>query len=251
MSSDPQPNPPASVPGAPCVLLVEDDPTVRAMLSAWLYTEKFEYRVAGDTATARAALAERDFDLLLCDVNLPDMDGPDFVATIEGRNRGLPVIFLTGQPTLETAILSVRLRVVAYLIKPPNLDELRRLIGQAVAKHRERRAVAASRSRLRDWDLALAQLEQALDEPEPAATGVERLRLTLHQLGALLMDLDRSVAALSANPAGKEALAQLDFMATLRRTVQVLEQTRSSFKSKALGDLRKELEGVLQRLDRT
>jgi DNA-binding response OmpR family regulator len=219
------------------------------MLSAWLFTEQCEYQVAGDATAARAALAESDFDLLLCDINLPDTDGPDFVAAIEGRNRGVPVIFLTGQPTLETAIRSVQLRVVAYLIKPPNLDELRRLVQQSVARYRELRAVAASRSRLKEWDGQLARLEQALESPESGATGVERLRLTLHQLGALLVDLDRSIASLSAGAGSREALGQLDFVASLRRTVQVLEQTRSSFKSKALGDLRKELESVLQRID--
>lgn len=236
--------------GAPRVLVVEDDPTVRSMLSAWLFTEKCDYQVAGDAAAARAALAAQDFDLLLCDVNLPDTDGPDIVAAIEGRNRGVPVIFLTGKPTLETAIRSVQLRVVAYLIKPPNLDELRRLLRESVAKHRERRAVANSRSRLKEWDAELVRLEQALESPDTSATAVDRLRLTLRQLGALLMDLDRSVATLAVEQGGKEALAQLDIVASLRRTVQVLEGTRSSFKSRALGDLRKDLETVLQRLDR-
>jgi DNA-binding response OmpR family regulator len=248
MTAEPQPPVSDSGSGAPRVLVVEDDPTVRAMLSAWLYTEKCEYQVAGDAATARAALAERDFDLLLCDINLPDTDGPDFVATIEGRNRGLPVIFLTGQPTMETAIRSVQLRVAAYLIKPPNLDELRRHVQQSVAKHRERLAVAASRSRLKEWDVELARLERALEGPEAGPTGLDRLRLSLHQLGALLVDLDRSVAAVANESGGKETLRRVEFIASLRHTVQVLEQTRSSFKSKALGELRKELESVLQRV---
>jgi hypothetical protein len=161
------------------------------------------------------------------------------------------VIFLTGQPTLETAIRSVQLRVVAYLIKPPNLDELRRLVFRAVAAHRERRAISASRHRLKDWDVQLAQLEQALDLPDRAPTAVEHMRLTLHQLGALLQDLDRSITAVSRTHPSQDALAQMDFVTSLRRTVQVLERTRLNFKSKALGDLRKELVEVLRRLDQT
>jgi DNA-binding response OmpR family regulator len=243
------PVPPAGGPAAPRVLVIEDDQTVRAMLAAWLHSERCEYTIAVDAASAQAPLASQDFDLLLCDINLPDADGPDIVESIEGRNRGVPVIFLTGQPTLETAIRSVQLRVVAYLIKPPNLDELRRLVFRAVAAHRERRAISASRRRLKDWDVQLAQLEQALDLPDRAPTAVEHMRLTLHQLGALLQDLDRSITAVSGEPPGQDALAQLDFVTSLRRTVQVLERTRLNFKSKALGDLRRDLEGVLQRLD--
>jgi DNA-binding response OmpR family regulator len=241
----------APAPAAPRVLVIEDDPTVRAMLAAWLHTEGFQFTVAVDAASAQAPLAHADFDLLLCDINLPDGDGPGIVEAIAGRNRGVPVIFLTGQPSLETAIRSVQLRVVAYLIKPPNLDELHRLVVRAVAAHRERRAISASRHRLKDWDGQLAQLEQALEGPDRVPTAVEHMRLTLHQLGALLQDLDRSITAVSGEQAGQDALVQMDFVASLRRTVQVLERTRMNFKSKALGDLRKELEGVLQRLDRT
>ena len=248
MSENPEPTPDLDL-GAPRVLVIEDDQTVRAMLAAWLQSEHCVFELATDLRSAGDALAGRDFDLLLCDINLPDGDGPVLVESIQGRNRGVPVIFLTGQPTLESAIRSVQLRVVAYLIKPPDHGELRRLLRASVAAHRQRRALAASRRRLKDWDAQLAQLEQALESPERSPTGIDHLRLTLHQLGALLLDLDRSIAMAAGDPVGKEALAHLDFVSSLRRTVQVLEHTRMNFKSKALGDLRKELEGVLRRLD--
>lgn len=248
MTDAPPASPVAAAP-PPRVLVIEDDQTVRAMLAAWLHSERCEYTIAVDAASAQAPLASQDFDLLLCDIHLPDADGPGIVEAIAGRNRGVPVIFLTGQPTLETAIRSVQLRVVAYLIKPPDLDELRRLVFRAVAAQRERRALAASRRRLQDWDAQLAQLEQALEVPDRTPTAVEHMRLTLHQLGALLQDLDRSLTAVAGEQTGQDALVQMDFVTSLRRTVQVLERTRLNFKSKALGDLRRELEGVLQRLD--
>ncbi len=229
------------------ILVVEDDPTARAMLSAWLHTEGFAYEVAGDARAAEAALAAREFDLLICDIQLPDRDGPELVAAIEGENRGVPVVFLTGQPTLETAMRSVRLRVAAYLVKPPNLDELLALVRREVRLQRQRRAVAASRRRVQEWDRELERLEHeidAVDGPGP----VDFLQATVRQLGALLADLDRSVTILASSPETRGALTQLDLVASLRRTVQVLERTRAHFKSKDLGDLRRELEVLLARI---
>jgi DNA-binding NtrC family response regulator len=232
----------------PRLLIVEDDEVVRAMLAAWAHTEGFAFEVARTAREAEAILLRGEFDLLLCDVNLPDGDGPELVAGMIGRNRGLPVIFLTGQPTLETAIRSVQLRVVAYLVKPPDLDELRALVRREVAAHRQRRALAASRRHLNEWDGELARLEQILDAAG-APPPLDYLRVTLRHLVLLLAEADRSVSALAVDDAGRAALAQLDLLTSLRHTVQVLEKSREHFKSKELGELRKELEALLRRLD--
>jgi DNA-binding NtrC family response regulator len=232
----------------PRILIVEDDEAARTMLAAWVNSEGGRVEVARTAQAAEAILATHEFDLLLCDINLPDRDGPELVAGISGVNQGLPVIFLTGSPTLETAMRSVQLRVVAYLVKPPNLDELRELVARGVAAHRHRRLLAASRAHLREWDAELASLEQAGD-----AAGVRPLvnylQVTVRHFAATLGEMDRSVAALGTDEAGRAALAQVDLVASLRRTVQVLEKTREHFKSKELGELRKELAGLLRRLD--
>lgn len=217
------------------------------MLAAWLHTEGCAFDVAEDARAARAALEKRDFDLILCDVELPDLDGPELVAAIEGGNRDVPVIFLTGRPTLESAMKSVRLRVVAYLIKPPDLDEMRRLLHSAVEAHRQRRALAASRRRLQEWDAELAHLESKLETAAQAPLA-EHLQLQVRQLAALLLDLDRAVARLTIQPDGRQVFDRMDLLASLRRTVQVLEKTRHHFKSKDLGDLRKELQTLLDRI---
>ena len=230
------------------ILIVEDDAVVRAMLSAWVHTEGYAFEVATTAAAAEALLAAREFDLLLCDVNLPDRDGPDLVAAIDGPNRGLPVIFLTGNPTLDAAMRSVRLRVVAYLVKPPDLDELSALVRREVAAHCHRRVLAASRCHLHEWDAELARLEQSAEAAGPQPL-VSYLQLTVRQFAVLLAELDRSVSALGADEPGRAALAQVDLVASLRRTVEVLEKSREHFKSKELGELRKDLAGVLRRLD--
>lgn len=216
------------------------------MLSAWLHTEGCRYETAADARSGLAALAAREYDLLICDVHLPDFDGLELVKAIDDRNRGLPVIFLTGQPSLETAMRSVRLRVVAYLVKPPNLDELRALLHREVPAHRQRRIVAASRLRLHEWDRELVRIEAGLDTP--SGTGaVDYLQATVRQLALILSELDRSVTLVAADRSARGRLDEIDLVAAVRKAVQVLERTRFNFKSKDLGDLRKDLESLLQR----
>jgi DNA-binding response OmpR family regulator len=233
----------------PHILIVEDDEVVGAMLSAWVHTEGYRFGLARSAKAGDALLAAHAFDLILCDVNLPDRDGPEFIEGINGTNRGVPVIFLTGNPTIETAIRSVRLRVVAYLVKPPDLDELSALVKREVAAHQHRRLLAASRHHLQEWDGELARLEQMAEAPEGQPL-VNYLQLTLRHFATILGELDRSVSALAANDPGRAALSQIDLIASLRRTVQVLEKSREHFKSKELGELRKELDGLLRRMDR-
>ncbi len=231
----------------PRVAVAEDDPTVRAMLGAWLHTEGCVGELFVDVRSAAEALAVREFDLLISDVQLPDGTGHELVTALAGPNLGLPVIFLTGEPNLEAAMGAVKLRVSAYLVKPPDLVELSRLVRREIAGQRYRRAVGSSRRHLAEWDGELARLEQlpVTLESRPA---VAYLQVTVRHLGALLGELDRSVTLLSQDPAGRESLEQIDLIASLRRTVAILNRTREHFKSKDLGDLRKDLEGLLRRV---
>jgi DNA-binding NtrC family response regulator len=230
------------------IAVAEDDPSARAMLGAWLHTEGCIGELFVDAAGAEAALAARDFDLLICDVQLPDRTGPELAAAIGPPNLGIPVIFLTGEPTLETAMRSVRLRAVAYLVKPPDLNELSLLVHREVAAYRYRRAVSSSRHHLAEWDGELAGLEKLAAAPDSRPV-VDYLQVTVRHLGVVLGELDRSVSLLGADPAGRETMVQLDLVNGLRRTVGVLERTREHFKSKDLGELRRDLEALLRRID--
>lgn len=229
------------------VLVIEDDPTARAMLGAWLHTEGHTYETSGDGAAARALLEDRAFDLAICDVDLPDCTGPELIAGIAGRNRGLPVIFLTGAPSLDSAVDSIRLRAAAYLLKPPDLAELRDLVRREAATVRLRRTVTQEREQLARWSTDLAALEVELRSGARPELG--HLQITLHHLVTMLGQLYTTVAALRSDREQEALLRQIDVIGGLRKTVRVLEQTRDHFRSRELGDLRRELEELLRRID--
>lgn len=216
-------------------------------LGAWLRKEGCLAEAVTDRAGARAALAAKRFDLLLLDLNLPDGSGLDLVPAPGSLNHGVPVVVLTGAPSLQSAMQAVQLRILAYLAKPPDVTELRRLIKIATDLQRERRSIEASRERLRVWEKELDELERGLDRPDPGSVGLAHLRLTLHQLGSLLVDLDRSLAEAPTVPDAREPISRLELVACLRRTAEALEATRVQFRSRALGDMRKQIESLLER----
>jgi YesN/AraC family two-component response regulator len=150
-------------------------------------------------------------------------------------------------PTVETAARSVQLSVAAYLVKPPNLEELLALLQELIPRYRRLRVVSDSRQHLQEWSAALASLEENLRRHGVTGQGQvthDYLRITLHNIVLQLADLDRSIAMWKQFDT-VEDLRRLDLINALRHTIEVLELTRQNFHSKALGELRKQLQGLL------
>ncbi|MES1168308.1 MAG: hypothetical protein ABUL61_03965, partial [Oleiharenicola lentus] len=99
----------------------------------------------------------------------------------------------------------------------------------------------------REWERELAQVEQLMQRtstpPVPGGPMQDYLRVSLRQIILLLADLERATQTLDRRAADK--LRQVDHVAALRHTVEVLERTRQNFKSKDLADLRRQLEQLL------
>lgn len=236
----------------PRILLVDDDETVRRTLVRWLKQEGYEPLEARDGESGVQAAQSGEFDAVLCDVNLPDGLGLDFVTRLRDREPALPVVLITGQPSVETAARAVGLPVAAYLCKPLDIGALRTVLAQAVGRHRHYRGLAADRARLQRWDEELARLQANYREAPKVDAGtvaVDYLRLTLTQVIGMLADLERTVGALAAHPGPTVPLRDLDLLNAVRHTIAVLERTRQQFKSKELGELRRQLDSLLARRD--
>lgn len=228
------------------VLLVDDDESVRLSVSELLRRRGFEVEVAASGPAALALLQAAPFEAIVADIQMPGNAGLELVETATRAFPGLPTILLTGRPSVETAARSVRLAVVAYLLKPPDLEELSQILDEAIARFRALGAIQAHRARLRQWDRELAALEEALHD-RLGETETESRKgfflVSLRQILLVLADLEKSVRAIEADR--PETLGQVDHVAALRHTVQVLQRTKQNFKSKDLADLRKSLEGLL------
>lgn len=236
-------NPPVESRGA--VLIADDEEFVRHGLAALLQRDGFLCTIAASGTEALARLQEQEFDAVISDIHMPGNVRLEAVATIRRVAPTLPIVLLTGRPSVETAAQAVRLPVTAYLTKPPDMDELVGLLDAAIRDHRGFRAVQAGRVRLKAWEQELDEIERQLRAAgrggEAGAAMGSFLRLSLRQVILTLLDLERASGVLER--AGQTTM--IDQEAALRRTVEVLERTRQNFKSKDLADLRRQLEGLL------
>jgi two-component system, NtrC family, nitrogen regulation response regulator GlnG len=114
------------------VLLVEDDASIALVITAALEAEGFDV-VHCDTIAARdRLLAERRFAALVTDVVLPDGDGIETLGQIQQRHGQMPIVILSAQNTLDTAVRASDTGAFEYFPKPFDIDELARTVRQAV-----------------------------------------------------------------------------------------------------------------------
>jgi two-component system OmpR family response regulator len=110
--------------GAARLLVVDDEPTLRELLSATLRFAGFTVASAATGAEAIALSDSQAPDLVLLDIMLPDMEGFDVVRRLRERGRPVPVLFLTARDAPEDKINGLTLGGDDYVTKPFNLEEL-------------------------------------------------------------------------------------------------------------------------------
>jgi len=237
------------------ILLADDEVSFRDASAKILRLHGFECVCAGDGEEALRYLRGREFDLLVADIQMPGNSRLELVQRAREVVPGLPVVLLTGNPNMETAVLSVRLPVLAYLTKPVEVEELVELADQAARRYRTYRMVGRNQDRLSEWSADLERLKAMLTDTRGEA-GNDSLgtfvSLSLRQVIEALVDLRLCLGALLKPEEVRresELLGQarpLVLMEALREVVSVLEKTKASFKSKELGFLRRKLEGLIE-----
>ena len=118
------------------VLIVDDEPRLRDMLSR--STAEMGYTPASARSAEQAAkmLEHEAFDVMILDLNLPGMDGLEFLRLVHARHPELQVIILTGHGDLEAARQAIRLDAVDFLTKPCLLDDLEVALSRAQQRQR-------------------------------------------------------------------------------------------------------------------
>ncbi|PTY02447.1 hypothetical protein DB347_23880 [Opitutaceae bacterium EW11] len=229
------------------ILVVDDEPMIRNTCGSLLRAAGFE-PVEGESAEQGLQQLEAgDISLVISDIQMPGNENLRFLRDINRLYPGLPVILLTAFPTLDTAIQSFSL-ATAYLVKPPEAEQLLLTIQQSLGQYEARKAVEHSLSRLKEWMRDLEKLTSLLSGQRnatdiPAAHAF--IELSLQNLTSSLHDVGEVVAVLAASPGGVSNLRSFELEKAVRETISVLEATKRTFKSKELGQLRERLETLL------
>jgi two-component system OmpR family response regulator len=106
------------------ILVVDDEPNIRALLAATLRLIDFEVRVAGGGREALIAAEEYEPDLVVLDVMLPDLDGFQVAQRLRTSGQPVPVLFLTARDAVEDRISGLTAGADDYVTKPFSLEEV-------------------------------------------------------------------------------------------------------------------------------
>ena len=121
------------------ILLVEDDTSIATVIVAALEDEQISVHRCSSISERDRLLKQHSFDAMLTDVILDDGDGIASLDTAREVDAQMPVIVLSAQNTLDTAVRASETRAFEYFPKPFDLDELVQATKQAIGKRREER----------------------------------------------------------------------------------------------------------------
>jgi excisionase family DNA binding protein len=125
---------PADAAARPRVLVVDDEATIRDLLSKTLALAEYDVEVAPDGVTALDKLRLYSYDLLIADLKMPGMDGLSVIREAKRYKADLPVIIITGFSTESSAIEAVNLGVAGYLTKPFRVPQVLAAAAKALGE---------------------------------------------------------------------------------------------------------------------
>jgi two-component system nitrogen regulation response regulator NtrX len=116
------------------ILIVDDEKAIRKTLSEILSFEGYRIDEAGDGEEGFRKFRDKEYDVILCDIKMPKMDGIEFLDKAKELNPDIPIIMISGHGTIETAVEAVKKGAYDYISKPPDLNRLLITIRNAMDK---------------------------------------------------------------------------------------------------------------------
>jgi DNA-binding NtrC family response regulator len=117
----------------PKVLIIDDEKSIRSTLREILEYEKFDVLEAGDGAEGLKLVEKEQFDIILCDIKMPKMDGLEVLAKVQ-ELTDTPVIMISGHGNIDTAVDAIKKGAFDYVSKPPDLNRLLITLRNAMDK---------------------------------------------------------------------------------------------------------------------
>ncbi len=118
------------------ILIIEDEASIRRVLTKILSEESVTYQVdeAEDGIQGLEKIKNTDYDLVLCDIKMPKMDGEELLEAVKKIKPEIPIVMISGHGDMETAINTMRLGAFDYISKPPDLNRLLNTVRNALDK---------------------------------------------------------------------------------------------------------------------
>ena len=116
------------------ILIIDDEKAIRKTLTEILSFEGYKIEEAADGEEGLKKFKEKNYDLVLCDIKMPKLDGIEFLQKASESNADVPIIMISGHGNIETAVEAVKNGAFDYISKPPDLNRLLITIRNAMDK---------------------------------------------------------------------------------------------------------------------
>nr|WP_300567649.1 sigma-54 dependent transcriptional regulator [Flavobacterium sp.] len=181
------------------ILLIEDEPAIRRVLTKILSEESDTYKVdeAEDGIQGLEKVKNEDYDLVLCDIKMPKMDGVEVLEAVKKIKPEIPMVMISGHGDLETAVNTMRLGAFDYISKPPDLNRLlntvrnaldrkklvveNKILKKKVSKNYEMIGESEPINHIKEMIEKVAQTEARVLITGPNGTGKELVAHQLHE----------------------------------------------------------------------
>jgi two-component system nitrogen regulation response regulator NtrX len=157
----------------PNILIIDDEKAIRNVLKEILSSEGFGVDEAGDGEEGLKKFAAGGFDVVLCDIKMPKVDGIEFLQKVMDAGTDIPVIMISGHGNIETAVDAVKKGAFDYIAKPPDLNRLLITIRNAMDKTvlvKETRTLKRKVSRVQEMigeSESIHKIKETIDKVAP------------------------------------------------------------------------------------
>ncbi len=118
----------------PLILIIDDEKSIRKTLNEILSFEGYKIDEAADGEEGLKKFREKNYDLVLCDIKMPKLDGIEFLEKAKEINDEVPIIIISGHGNIETAVEAVKKGAYDYISKPPDLNRMLITLRNAMEK---------------------------------------------------------------------------------------------------------------------
>ena len=163
------------------ILIIDDEKAIRKTLTEILSFEGYKLDEASDGEEGLKKFKEKTFDLVLCDIKMPKLDGIEFLQKAGEINPDIPIIMISGHGNIETAVEAVKKGAYDYISKPPDLNRLLITIRNAMERNSlvtETKVLKRKVSRVQEMIGGSAPMQKIKDTIDKVAPTDARILIT-------------------------------------------------------------------------
>ena len=175
------------------ILIIDDEKAIRKTLTEILSFEGYKLDEAGDGEEGLKKFREKGYDVVLCDIKMPKVDGLDFLQKAVEINPDVPIIMISGHGNIETAVEAVKKGAYDFIQKPPDLNRLLITIRNAM----ERNSLVSETKTLKRKAF---KAQEMIGESQP----IRKIKETIEKVGPT----EARVLITGENGVGKELVAR-------------------------------------------